>query len=265
MAIQSKADAPMNAVQWLESYRKQLEQALPKNITVDRMIRLVSGQMRSNPELGKASPASLIGAVFQCCLIGLEPGNGKNHIHLVPFKGVVKPIIGYEGMIDLVMDTRKVKSISADVVYNHDYFSYEMTFEGNRPQKPVHKHNVDAERSTLPKDIKLAYAVAVLSDDVWKFEYLSTKEITNKHQKETTPWKEHWSEMAKKTAIRRIYKTLPKSALLSEALEREEDDEFDYARLVKDLVPQLASKIQEGTVLDLKDKLHAEMGVTLEA
>ena len=254
----------INALTWLESHRKELEHALPKHISVDRMIRLVTGAMRENPELGKANPASLIGAVFQCCLMGLEPNNGKGSIYLIPYKGIVKPIIGYQGMIDLVMDTRKVQSIAADVVYHHDYFTYEMSFEGTRPQKPLHRPNLEVERTMKESDIKLAYAVAVM-DDSWKFEYLTTKEIKSKHQKKTDPWNDHWAEMAKKTAIRRIYKTLPKSNVLSEALAREESETFDYARLIQDLVPQLASKLEESKVINFKDRLEAEIGETIEA
>jgi len=45
--------------------------------------------------------------------------------------------------------------------------------------------------------------------------------------KNSSPWQEHWGEMAKKTVIRRLAKRLPMSTDLEEVIRRD-DEMFDF-------------------------------------
>ncbi len=78
------ARASQETKEMLEGYRPQLLAALPKHISVDRMIRiaLTEGQ---RPEIMKCHRGSFLAAVLQACQLGLELGMGLGHAYLVPF------------------------------------------------------------------------------------------------------------------------------------------------------------------------------------
>ena len=62
-----------------------IKSALPKHMTVDRMIRVAFTCINTTPKLLDCSPRSLLAAVLQCAQLGLEPGNTLGHVYLVPF------------------------------------------------------------------------------------------------------------------------------------------------------------------------------------
>ncbi|MDE9455687.1 recombination protein RecT [Xenorhabdus bovienii] len=232
----------------LPGMKSQLANALPKHLTAERMIRIVTTEIRKNPDLGLCNRDSFIGAVVQCAQLGLEPGNALGHAYLLPFKknkrnsdGTwvveridVQLIIGYRGMIDLARRSGQIVSISARAVREGDRFHYEYGLSETLTHVPC--GNDDAPVSHV-------YAVARLKDGGTQFEVMSRQQInkvaaqsksvkTNKdgsiNLAETySPWATHWEEMAKKTAIRKIFKYLPVSIEIQKAVVLDEKAESD--------------------------------------
>ena len=71
-----------------------------------------------------------------------------------------------------------------------------------------------------------------------QFELMSKNEITKiQETKETNPvWKSHWGEMAKKTVLRRLFKTLPMSVELASLIAIEDaglDHENDVVEAIE--------------------------------
>lgn len=206
----------------LEQQKKQIQAALPRHLTPERMARIALTEVRKNPELAMCEPLSFLGAIIQCAQLGLEPGNALGHVYLIPFwnskKGVkeVQVIPGYRGLIDLARRSGQIISISARTVHEFDDFEYEYGLD----EKLTHKPN-PSERG----DMIGAYAVAKLKDGGMQFEYMSRREI-DKIKKDGNPvWKNHYEEMARKTLVRRLFKYLPVSIEIANLIELSDREE----------------------------------------
>lgn len=228
--------------------KSQLAAALPRHMTADRMIRIVTTEIRKNPTLAKCDTQSFVGAVVQCSQLGLEPGSALGHAYLLPFEKRKKDstgnwvtertdiqlIIGYRGMIDLARRSGQIVSLSARVVRDADEFNYEYGLEERLHHKP-------GDDDSSP--ISHVYSVAKLKDGGVQFEVMSAKQINkiasqsksvkkNKDgsidwQNTNSPWATHWEEMAKKTVIRRLFKYLPVSIEMQKAVVLDEKAESD--------------------------------------
>ncbi|EBG1618414.1 recombination protein RecT, partial [Salmonella enterica] len=168
-----------------------------------------------------------VSAIVQCSQLGLEPGGALGHAYLLPFgnkneksgKKNVQLIIGYRGMIDLARRSGQIASLSARVVREGDDFSFEFGLE----EKLVHR---PGENEDAP--VTHVYAVARLKDGGTQFEVMTRKQIelvrAQSKAGNNGPWVTHWEEMAKKTAIRRLFKYLPVSIEIQRAVSMDEKE-----------------------------------------
>ena len=224
----------------IEDYLKQMmpamKQALPKHMDADRLFRLAMTTIRTTPALKEADMASLLGAVMQAAQLGLEPGL-LGQCYLLPFKNNKKGItevqfvIGYKGMIDLARRSGHIESIYAHAVYEKDEFEYELGLE----PKLKHKPSMEADRGEFIG----AYAVAHFKDGGYQFEFMPKSEIEKRKARSKSanssysPWKTDYEEMAKKTVIRHMWKYLPISVEIQEAVSYDEGT----AKSIKDVTP----------------------------
>lgn len=204
----------------LDKAKKEIEAALPKHMTADRMLRIAMTEVRKNPALLECDKASFIGAIIQASQLGLEPGSALGHCYLIPFyngkKGIkeVQFMPGYRGFLDLARRSKQVMKITARVVREGDEFGYEYGMEETLTHRPG-EDNEDGK-------ITHVYAVAFLSDGTKAIEVMTIKQIEKIRQKSKSgdygPWKEHYEEMARKTVIRKIFKYLPVSIEIQQAV-----------------------------------------------
>lgn len=210
----------------LKAFQSEIARALPRHLNPDRMARIALTEFRKNPRLGQCNPRSVFAAVVQASQMGLEPGL-MGQAYLVPYKEECQLIPGYQGLIELVRRSGKVRRIEAHVVYERDRFVYRTGLHTVLEHEPV----LDGERG----EMRLAYAVAEFdaSGDAYHVEVMSRRQIeairdrsqnvqrAKKYDK-TTPWDTDPEEMWRKTVLRRICKFLPKSAELVAAIALEE-------------------------------------------
>lgn len=199
----------------------QLSAALPRHMTPDRMIRIVTTEIRKTQALANCDMQSFIGAVVQCSQLGLEPGNALGHAYLLPFgngksksgQSNVQLIIGYRGMIDLARRSGQIISISARTVREDDQFHFEYGLNENLTHTPG-----DDEDSKITH----VYSVARLKDGGIQFEVMTFNQIEKVRSSSKAgsngPWVSHWEEMAKKTVIRKLFKYLPVSIEMQKAV-----------------------------------------------
>lgn len=202
-----KKEEPATVAQLLKEQKVQIEAALPRHLSSERMTRIALTELRKNPDLQFCCPVSFLGAIIQAAQLGLEPGDALGHCHLVPFnnyktgKKLVSLIIGYRGFIDLARRSGQIRSISARAVYENDTFEVSYGLRENITHIPA-----NGERGELTH----VYAVAQLKDGGVQFELMSKHEV-DKVKKNTNFWINHYNEMARKTVIRRLFKYLPVS------------------------------------------------------
>lgn len=214
-----KSNKPKTAFEHLSTpfFKKQLQMAIPRHMTPDRMIRIALTELRRTPKLADCSPLSFCGAVIQCAQLGLEPGNNLGHAYLLPYGNECQLIIGYRGMLDLARRSGQLMSIQANIVYANDIFEFEYGLSPKLKHVPALK-----ERG----EIVYIYACASLKDGASQFEVMSIEDINKiKSSSKSSfkgPWQTHFEEMARKTAIRRVFKYLPISIEMSQAVTLDE-------------------------------------------
>ena len=219
-----KSSPPLTVAQLLESQKSQIMAALPKHMDPNRMARIALTEFRRTPKLQDCDPMSFLGAIIQCSQIGLEPGSSQGHVYLVPFFNgkrkcyEVQVIPGYKGFMELARRSGAVSKISARCVYEKDTFNVEY----GASEKLTHIPYTDGDPGPMIK----VYAVAVLKDGNTQFEVMTMDQIkkVEKASKSGNVWKEHFDEMARKTAVRRLYKYLPSSAEMSAASQLYDDN-----------------------------------------
>lgn len=221
------AQAPKDIASLMSSQKvkQQMALAMPKHMTADRMMRIALTEIRKVPALGKCNIESFMGSIMQCAQLGLEPGSALGHAYLLPFgsgkaadgKPNCQLIIGYRGMIDLARRSGQIVSLTARTVYENDDFSYEFGLEETMKHKPA-----ENDRGKITH----VYAVAKLKGGGIQFDVMSKTDVdkvkAGSKAGNNGPWITHYDEMAKKTVIRRLFKYLPVSIEIQQAVTLDE-------------------------------------------
>jgi recombination protein RecT len=209
--------------------------------------------MMSNPALIKCDPDTIRHAVVNVALTGLTLNPALHYCYLIPRKGKCILDISYIGMIKILTDAGSVKNIEADVICQNDKFDY------RKGSDPYFKHvPVLSNRG----EIIGSYALAFFRDNGFQFEILGRDEIekvratsesyANEQARKYSPWEVWFSEMAKKTALKRLFKLLPKtqfSEQLIAAISHDYDNEMDDLKPQEDKYAKLFDEAQEATVI----------------
>lgn len=191
-----------------------LARALPKHMTGERMARIVVTAIRMTPKLAECTPASFIGCVLSCAVLGLEPNTPLGHAYLIPrMNNKTKPPrmectlqLGYMGMIEL--GGRSGTNLFAYAVRDGDDFRYEL---GLNPDI----HHVPSEAADREmKPVTHAYCVSVTPDGRRAFTVLNKVQIEARRNRSATanegPWVTDYEAMCLKTAVRAHFKWIPK-------------------------------------------------------
>lgn len=247
--IQNKAN---NLKKLMEASKKEIEAALPKHITPDRMLRIALTEARKTPKLLECNQASFLGAVIQASQLGLEPGGALGQCYLIPYGQEVNFQVGYRGMLSLAMRSEAVSHVSARAVHEGDVFEWELGLNEQLVHKPC----------SQPGALTHVYCVVFLKNGCKMFDVMNLDEI-EKIQKSSKagnsgPWKTHFEEMAKKTVIRRLFKYMPVSVELSTAVGLDELADAGESQGNGAIISTTSRPV--GQAEDLQEKLHAEDG-----
>lgn len=193
---------------------------MPKGMDMNKLVKQAFFAGAKNPALYKCNKLSIAMSLMTAAELGLEPDGTTGQAYLIPYGDVATLVIGYKGLMELAYRTGKITQIDAHVIYECDDFD----FEYGTNQHISFKMNLKA-RSSLdgPGRIIGVYAQAFMKDGSAPFVVLSERDIldakgASKAKSDKTPWKTHFAEMAKKTAIRRLCKYLPLSTELDRAV-----------------------------------------------
>ncbi len=217
VAAKPKQDTVQEA---LKKMMPQFAMVLPKHLTPERLCRVALNACHSTPKLLECERKSFYSAIMRAAQLGLEPDGVLGQAYLIPFKRNFKDasgawqnvmevqfIVGYKGLIDLARRSGDVSNIIAKEVYSGDEFSIDWSQE----IPFVHKPKMEGERGTVTH----FWAMARFKDGGFHWDYLTVAEVNAIRDKgnggKNAVWTDHYIEMGKKTAIRRIAKYLPMS------------------------------------------------------
>lgn len=204
----------------LEKMNKDLHDALPPQIPVEKFIRTTMTAIQMNHELLQADRKSLLASTMRAAQDGLLCDNRE--AALVIFRTKEGPRVQYMpmvgGILKKIRNSGELASISAQVVYQADQFDYEL---GDN-ERIVHKPQLGERGNPVA-----VYAIARTKDGAVYREVMSVTDVEKVRSKSKAanagPWSDWWDEMAKKTVIRRLAKRLPSSADLDQVLEHDNE------------------------------------------
>jgi recombination protein RecT len=253
--IQKRRDEEPATISLLKASSRAIAQALPRHVPADRFARIALTALRANVDLQRTDPSSFLACLLQAAQLGLEPNTPLQHAFLIPRRkgdsGMECTLqIGYQGMLDLARRSGRVKSITAHVVYASDRFSYTLGDD----ERIEHVPNMDGARG----DVVYAYAIATLDDGSKIRRVVPRWEIDKARAlgARNGPWVQHYDEMARKTAVRRLYKMLPKSAEMAAASQIEDASERGISSVqavsaeVRELAAEVAIALPAPVVFD---------------
>lgn len=231
----------------IEKSAKELGRALPEGMRSERLVRIALTCIRMNPELGKCTPASFLGALFTAAQIGIEPVAGR--AYLLPFNNSRKVggewksvkeaqfVLGYKGMAELFYRHEKAIELTWGDVHAQDVFDYQYGTDAFLKHQPA--------RGNRGNVIEY-YVVAKLQNGGKPFMVMSKEECMahgRKHSKtfdkktnefySSSPWVTNPDAMCLKTVLIQLAKLLPLSVEVQRAIEADESSR-DYREGVGD-------------------------------
>lgn len=226
----------------------QINKVATRHLTAEKLMRLVTGEVKKTPALAKCSVASVMRCVMEAARLGLQPGGALGQFYIVPYGAEATPIVGYRGLITLARRSGKIRRLEAHVVYEADEFQVRF---GTDPGL-THIPSMKAERG----DIVAAYMVVQMEGESIQVEVMTREDILairdRSRASKAGPWVTDFAEMCRKTVVRRGCKYLPmdteESAPLQRAMELDADD-------FEPMVPTLPERKAPPT---LREKLNLE-------
>lgn len=221
---------------WIASAKQTFEKSNEYNLDFTREANFALQILEGNPYLQKAKGESIKNAIINTALTGISLNPALKFAYLVPRK-IGQDLhcvldISYMGMIKILTDAGAVKSIDADVIYSND------SFEIQKGTELTFKHSPEILRER--GEMVAAYAIAYFRDGGSQFVVLRKDEIEevratseswkNEKGRKYSPWETFTGEMWKKTALKRLFKLLPKthfSENLIAALSNEHENEMN--------------------------------------
>lgn len=213
---------PATYVQAIEGTEKRFLSIAPKDIKFDSEKGFAVQLLKSNDylmQVAQKNPQSLQQAISNVAAIGLSLNPAEKHAYLISrnvkvgknrWENKIYLEPSYMGLIKLATDSGSILWVQANVVYEKD------TFMDNGPgNAPTHTHNpLSADRGEFAG----VYCVAKTKDGDFlttvmpKADVESIRERSESWKKyKTGPWETDFNEQAKKSVIRRAFKTWPRT------------------------------------------------------
>ena len=198
----------------LKTYLPEIQRALPKHLSGDRMARIALTAFRRTPKLAECSPVSVFAAVIQASQLGLEPDT-LGRAFLIPYKGECQFVPGWRGLVDLLNRSGQGTAWTG-AVFAGDEFDYRL---GDSPFV-AHKPMGECD----PIKLTHVYAIGRQKDSGYPIIEVWTVERVRKHRdRYNKVGQRHYSfdnfEMyARKVVLLQVLKYLPASAELAQAI-----------------------------------------------
>jgi recombination protein RecT len=223
--------------QLIERQKPEIARVLPKHLDPDRLARIALTVLRKTPQLGNCTPESFLGALMTCAQLGLEPGV-SNEAYLVPHRNKKTNttectlIIGYQGYAKLFWQHPLAKHLDAQAVYENDEFDYQYGLE----PRLVHKPALGARGKVIAY-----YAVASLQGGGSAFIVMSPEDVRRIRGSAGPSGQiaDPMQWMEKKTALRQLFKLMPKSSQLTSAITHDGGVRTDATAPIAEVSPDV--------------------------
>lgn len=233
----------------LEKNKQAMAEVIPSYLSPDRLLSLALLSIRKTPALQECPISTLLGCVVEASRLGLELGGSLGQAYLVPFKEKGQPmaqmIIGYRGFMELMRRSGDVSSIRAVIVHQRDHFTLREGLE----QVIDHVPYLEGD----PGPMRFVYAVAKFSrSGDYQAIFMTKAEVDTVRARSRAgasgPWSTDYEEMAKKTAVRRLAKLMPLTVEAAEAIERDDESNYDVDSTAVEVVQESAQTAVKASI-----------------
>lgn len=176
---------------------------------------------------------SLVDAVTNIAAIGISLNPAQKLAYLVPRDKKICLDISYMGLVQIALDSGSILWAKCEVVYEGEQFEL-----SGVDQPPVHKRD-PFSKDRKNENIRGVYVVVKTNHGDYLTDCMSKDEIDAIMKRSTAyksgkpcPWRTDYTEMAKKTVIKRAYKMWPKTDRLATAIDvlnRESDEGIEFS------------------------------------
>lgn len=216
------ADKARSLREYLNKCKPALAEVAAKHIDPDRLVRVVTSAAQRTPKLLDCTASSIAVAVMQAASLGLEAASPLGHAYVVPYGREATLIVGYKGLVTLALRSGEISKVKARLVYEGEPWDVAYGLD----ERLVHEPRWDLR---VPGKEIAAYAVAWMRSGDRAFDVMTRDQIeairARGRSGRSGPWVSDWGEMAKKTVLRRLLKTLPCSVEMADALAVEDSAE----------------------------------------
>ncbi len=211
-----------NIVGTLLRYEEQISNALPKaagDLNARRIIQIAATIIARDEKLRACDAGSVIAAVMQLAILGLNPTPQLAEGYLIPYGKDCTIQIGYRGWIAQYHRSRIVKNVTAGVVRSGDTFEYELGLEPRLRHVPI-TDIADGGGSNVTH----VYAVVHLVNGGSSFVVLTKKQIDQlKARGAAGPaWKRDYESMAMAKALKQLRRFIPSDSSIDAAYASDE-------------------------------------------
>ena len=198
-------------MQLFGQFQLHIEQIAPKKgIQSKRIIALAAQVFAASPMLQQCEPKSMIAAVLQAAMMGLNPTPQWGEIYFVPYGGQVQMQVGYQGWVKLAYKSAMIKTLRAACIYEGDKYEVEIASDGKI------KHAMGNAYGD-PSKVLFAYAIAELRTGGEQFVILNKMMIERLRMKSPMQkskvagaWATDYDKMAMAKAIKQLLKMIPR-------------------------------------------------------
>lgn len=230
--LAEKRDNPVEIVRHqMGNLAPELKAALPAHVTVEKFSRVAMTAVQNDPNLLQADRRSLFGAVVRLAQDGLLPDGREAALVIFNTKQgndwvkKVQAMPMIAGVLKKIRQSGEVAKISAQCVYENDDFEVRYGYDED-------VHHVPPKLGQPRGDIIGAYATAVLKDGTQLLEVMDLDQLNKvravSRSGQKGPWADWFSEMARKTVMRRLSKRLPMSTDVEDFIQRDETLAADF-------------------------------------
>src|SRR5882757_2310932 len=229
-----EVDRVVNLQAELALMQEQFQLAMPRGMEATQLIRDAITAVRNVPQLLACTKPTLFGALMTAAQLGLRPNvPALGHGRVLPFKnsqrGVTEAqwILGYQGMIELAQRSQLVAEIKAHTIFEHEDYEIEYGLE----DKLIHRPRFDDGKGAPI----LYYAVARMVNGGRVFHVMGRDDVetirlrSQSGRNARSPWATDYDAMARKSCVRAMFKFLPKSTLLAQAIASDESVRVDLS------------------------------------
>lgn len=216
---------------FLDKLKPQLEKALPKHMTADRMARLALTAFSTSGQLQRCTPKSIAASIMVAGQLGLEPGvNGAGF--LIPYKDTCTFVPGWKGLVDLVSRSGR-GTVFTGVIFRDQKYTFT---DGARRDLVIHNET----SLEAPEDITHAYAVGWVKDaempiiELWRVEKIARhRDRYNKIGAKHYSFRD-WEMYCRKVPLLQVLKYMPCSVEVVNAIAVSHASEAGRAATIED-------------------------------